>query len=267
VVVQDGDDVGPVAKLVVVYVADVRAPELVPPARREGHLPLLLHRPSRLLQAVELAVEGEDAPAGAGAEVDADLRERGVYPELPEVRILLEAPDRLHRLQGDLADPGRPAVRSVLQAFGSLLGPPLEDPVDGGGADPEVAGDGLDAPAVGVQRDHRRAAVTALGDLVVGREAAHEPKRYGLLREDALDRLTGRAAPEAHVADARDLVRVEAGVLGLEIDDEATHARRQPPALGRLGAEEALHALRLEAGGPAPQRATGGRPGLPGSLV
>ena len=98
VVVQHGDDVRPAPDLVVVRVTDVRAPELVPPARREEHLPLLLGRTFRLLQAVELAVEGEDAPAGPGAQVYADLREGGVNPELPEVRVLLKAPDRLHGL-------------------------------------------------------------------------------------------------------------------------------------------------------------------------
>ncbi len=43
--------------------------------------------------------------------------------------------------------------------------------------------------------------VPAFWDLVVRREAAHETERYGFLREHALHRLAGRAAPEAHVAD------------------------------------------------------------------
>src|SRR5215212_4914362 len=51
-------------------------------------------------------------------------------------------------------------------------------------------------------------------------------------------------------------------MLGLEVHDEPPHGGRQSPALGRLGAEEALHALRLEEDGLPPQRATRGRPGL-----
>src|SRR5687767_10899833 len=96
-------------------------------------------------------------------------------------------------------------------------------------------------------------------DLVVGREAAHEPQGHGFLREHALDRLAGRAPAKARVADAGDLVGFEAGVLGLEVHDEPPHCGRKPAAASRLRTEEAVHALRLEAGRPAPQRATGGR--------
>lgn len=138
-VVQDRDHVGPAAELVVVDVADVRAPELVAPACGEGHLLPLLGRPLGLLEAVKLAVEGEDAPAGPGAEVYADLGEGRVDAVLAEVGVSLEAPDRLDGLQRYLPDTGRPAVRPVLQTCGPLLGPALEDPVDGRPTDPEVA--------------------------------------------------------------------------------------------------------------------------------
>jgi hypothetical protein len=158
-------------------------------------------------------------------------------------------------------------VGFVLQTFRSLLGPPSQDPVDGGAADPEVAGDRLRAPAVGVQRHDRRTGVLPHGDLVVGWEASHEPQRYGLFREHALHRLAGGAPPEAHVADARELDRVEAGILGLQVHDETPDGGRQPLTLGRLRAEEALHPLRLEAGHLPPQRAPGGRPGLLGPPV
>jgi hypothetical protein len=67
VVLQYGDDVRPAAELVVVDVADVGASELVPSARREGHLSFLLGGTLRFLQTIELAVEGEDTPAGPGA--------------------------------------------------------------------------------------------------------------------------------------------------------------------------------------------------------
>jgi hypothetical protein len=69
--------------------------------------------------------------------VYAYLRERGVHPELAEVRVLLQAPFGGHCLEVHLAHPGRPAVGPVLQARKSLLDPPLQRPVDGSGADPK----------------------------------------------------------------------------------------------------------------------------------
>src|SRR5215213_6835515 len=50
----------------VVYVADVGGPVLVPPPRGEGHLALIFDRPLRFLQAVELAVGGQDGPQVLG---------------------------------------------------------------------------------------------------------------------------------------------------------------------------------------------------------
>ena len=172
-------DVGPAAYAVVVHVADVRAPVLVPAARGEGHLLLLLHWPLRPLQSVEFTVEGKYSSAGPRAQVYADLGEGGVDAELPEVRVLLEAADRLHGLQRHLPHSRWPAVRLVLETRRPFLGPPPEDPIDGGDADAQVAGDGLRAPAFGVQRHHGRTRVPALGYLVVGREAAHEPQGTG----------------------------------------------------------------------------------------
>lgn len=165
------------------------------------------------------------------------LSERGVDPELAEVRVLLKTADRLHRFERHLPDARGPAVGCVLQARRSLLDPPLEDPVDGGGAYAQVAGDRLRAPAIRVQRDHGRPTVPALGDLVVGREAAHEPQGYGLLLEDAPDRLVVRTPSEADVDGVGYLVEVEAGVLGLQIHGEPADRRRQLLPSGVLGAE------------------------------
>ena len=91
--------------------------------------------------------------------------------------------------------------------------------------DAQVAGDGLGAPALGVQRHHCRPALARLGNLVVGREAAHEPLGDGLLFEHPMDSLAVGAPAEAHVDRARDLVGVEARVLGLQVDDEPPRAR------------------------------------------
>jgi hypothetical protein len=118
-----------------------------------------------------------------------------------------------------------------------------------------------------VQRHHRPAALDGLFDLVVGRKASHHPERDGLLGEYALDGLAVGAPAEPDVADRGDLVGVEGCVLGLEVHDEAPDREWKPlPLLGSLRAEEALHALRLEAGGPALQGALGGRARLLGAL-
>jgi hypothetical protein len=85
---------------------------------------------------------------------------------------------------------------------------------------PQISGDGLHTPAFGVQRDHGPPALGGLRDLVVGREAAHEAQREGLLGEHTLDRLADGPPAEADVAGVRDFVRVEVRVLGLQVHDE-----------------------------------------------
>jgi hypothetical protein len=247
---------------VALQVAHVDAPELVPATRREGHLPLLLGRPLGLLQAVEGAVGGEDATAGPGAQVDADLGQGRVDPVLAEVRVPLQPPHGLHRPERDLPHAGRAAVGPILEAVGAFLRPPPQDAVDGRLMDAQVAGYGLGAPALGVEGHHGQPALAALRDLVVGREAPHHAQGDRFLRQDAPDALVVRAPSEEDVAGVGDLVEVEARVLGLEIHDEATNGRRQPPVLGPLGTEEALHAFRMEAGRPPLEGPLGGRAGL-----
>ncbi|MDQ3304084.1 MAG: hypothetical protein M3518_12155, partial [Actinomycetota bacterium] len=87
-----------------VEVADVRAPVLVASFGPERHLLFLFGRPSGFLQAVEPAVYGENAPHGAGAEVDADARQRGTHPELAEGGVLLQLPHGGVLLEADLPD-------------------------------------------------------------------------------------------------------------------------------------------------------------------
>jgi hypothetical protein len=125
VVLQDGDHVGPAAELVVIDVAHVGRPELVPAGGRERHLPLLFGWPPRLVQAVEGAIGGEDASTRPRAQVHADLGESRVDPEGAEVGIALETPDGFDGLQIHLANAGRPPVRPVLEALYALLDPPL----------------------------------------------------------------------------------------------------------------------------------------------
>jgi hypothetical protein len=191
--------------------------------------------------------------------VDADLAERRVDPEGAEVGVALQAPDGL---QVHLAHAGRPAVWPVFESLHALLDPPPQGPVDGGAVHPEVARDGLRAPTLGVQRDHGPSALGGLGDLVVGREAAHEPQGCGLLREHAPYSLAGGTPSEAHVAGVGDLVGVEARVLGLQVHDEAADGGGQAAAFGGLGAEGTLHPFGPEANDPALQRALRGRAGL-----
>src|SRR5215216_5434391 len=259
VVVQDGDDVEPARELEALEVADVRAPELVPSACGEGHLPLLLYRSLGLLQPVEGAVGGEDAPAGPRAEVYAYLGERGVDAVLPEVRVLLEPPHRLHRPERHPPHARRTAVRSILQALRSRLGPPPQDPVYCRLVDPHVARDGLRAPAFGVERDDREAPLAAFRDLVVRGEAPTHAQRHRLLGQDAADGLVVGTPAEEDVADVGYLVEVEARVLRLEVDDAATQRRRELAVPGAVGAEQALHALRLEAPRPALEGPLGSR--------
>src|SRR5215218_11050044 len=94
-----------------VEVANVHAPYLVPPAGLERHLLLLLGTPLRFFEAVELAVDSEDAPAGAGAEIDPQLRQCRRDAKLPELGVLLELPHLVHR----------PEVYLVLSTAGFVL--------------------------------------------------------------------------------------------------------------------------------------------------
>jgi hypothetical protein len=79
--------------------------------------------PSPRGEPVEGAVGGEDAPAGSRAQVDADLRERGMDPEGAEVGVLLQAPHGIYGLQVHLADARRPPVGPVFEALDALLDP------------------------------------------------------------------------------------------------------------------------------------------------
>src|SRR3712207_3942160 len=214
-------------------VPHVRGPVAVPPGGRERHRLGLTRRGLGLLQSVELAVERQDAPAGPGAEVDADLGQRRVDAELAEPGVLLEPPDGVHRRQGHLPHALGPAAAPVIEALRAFLDPPLERPVDGVAVDLEVPGDGLDGPPFGVEPHHGQPPLPWLGDLVVGRVAADHAQRQRLLLEDLLDRVTARSPPEARVADLRDLVEAEGRVFGLEVHDEAPQSGWQPPVLGR----------------------------------
>jgi len=105
-----------------------------------------------------------------------------------------------------------------------------------------------------VEREHRQPALAALGDLVIWRKAPRDPQGDRLFGQDAPDGLMVGSPAEEYVACVRDLkaeypdlVEVEFGVFRFEIDDEAAHRGREPAGSGMLGAEEALHAIRLEA--------------------
>ena len=118
-----------------------------------------------------------------------------------------------------------------------------------------------------MQRHHRPAALAGRFYVVVGREAAHHAQGDGLLGKHALYGLPVGTPAEPDVADGGDLVGVERRVLGLEVHDQPPKRGRQPfPPPGGLRAEEALHALRLEARSPALQSALGGGARLLGAL-
>src|SRR5215212_11937389 len=111
-----------------VEVANVHAPYLVPSTGLERHLLLLLGTPLRFFEAVELAVDSEDAPAGTGAEVDAQLRQSGGDAELPELRVLLQFSNLVHRPEVYLA---LSTAGFVLKAVDVLCDPLIQCPVDG----------------------------------------------------------------------------------------------------------------------------------------
>jgi len=106
----------------VVYVADVHAPDLVPPARLERHYLLLFGTPLWLLEAVELAVYGEDASAGAGTQVDPQPLQRCRDAKFAEFGVFLQLPHLVHGPQVRLACP---AAGFVLQTVYTLSDPLL----------------------------------------------------------------------------------------------------------------------------------------------
>jgi hypothetical protein len=143
----------------------------------------------------------------------------------------------------------------VREARLTFLDPAAQDPVDGRPADPHVGGYGLDAPAVQVQRHHRPPRLPHVFGLVVGLEEARELEWDDLLREDPARGVLAKPFPGADVDDVGDLVVVELRVLGLELHDHPADGRLKAAAPGtrggRIGCEEAHHAVFLEAIDPA----------------
>jgi hypothetical protein len=91
----------------------------------------------RAVEAIELAVEGENPPAGARAEIDPELLERGMNPKLPQFGVLLKLPyvadyveslvKGMNALDADncgsrSADRAAPSVLLVLAARSGMTG-------------------------------------------------------------------------------------------------------------------------------------------------
>src|SRR5215212_2911112 len=114
-----------------VYIAEVHAPDLVPPRGLEGHLLLFFGAPPGLLEAVELAVDGEDASTGARTQVNAQLLQRRRDAKLAELGVLLKLPHLVHRPKVHLAHAFAGLVLQAVYAFGDPL---LQRSVDGGAA-------------------------------------------------------------------------------------------------------------------------------------
>src|SRR3954470_22303045 len=180
-----------------------------------------------------------------------------MHPEGAQVGALLQAPHRFDGSEIHLAHAGRPTLGPVLEPLEPLLAPTPQCPVNGRLARPEVGGDALGRPPLGVQPDDGNPALARLVHLVVRAEAADHPEGSGLLREDPPDRMLGRTPAEPHVADPGDLAQAQSGPRGLEVDDEAPHGGRQLTGLGTLRIEEAAHALLVEALYPSVQRPLG----------
>ena len=185
-----------------------------------------------------------------------------MYAERAQLGVLLRAADEVHGCEVQLAHALRPAGRSVGKPLLAPFEPPADGAVDGHPAHLQVGGNGLHAPAVEVQRDHRLSRLLAVRGLVVGLEQAGELQRDDLLGDDPRRSVLAEPPARADVDDVRDLVVVERGVLGLEFDDHPPDRGLQPPAFGpvrgRVRSEEAQHAVTIEALDPAVHRALRG---------
>ena len=243
VVVEDGQAVDLEVAEVMVEVAEVHRPHLVAVLRRKRHGLRVPRRLGRLGQAVQLAIEGEDAPAGARAEVDTDLLQRRMDAELPEGGILLQP---RHGLDGRERLLGRRLVgpvRLVVQAGEVLAHPPPQDSVHGRPADLQVGGDTDLVPAFEMELQHGAPAGKRIRDGVIGREAASGAGWRRLLGQDAADGVMAQLMAEARPADGGDLAEVQRGVFAPEVDDGLANLLRDalmPLALRRwLQATEA----------------------------
>ena len=158
VVLQDRDAVDVAAAELVVEVAQVDRPVLVPTVGLEGHRLRLVRLALGPAQAIELPIPGQDPPAGAGAQLDPQLHQRGMDPELAQLGVDLELADRVHRRQVGL--PGRVLGASVAcpPARDPFLDPALQRRVDRRRGGLQIARDAGDVPALGMQPDDRRAA-------------------------------------------------------------------------------------------------------------
>src|SRR5215216_287380 len=216
------------------YVAEVHAPDLVPPRGLEGHLLLFFGAQEGLLEAVELAVDGEDASTGARTQVNAQLLQRCRDAKLAELGVLLKLPHLVHRPKVHLAHAFAGLVLQAVYAFGDPL---LQRSVDGGAAGLQIAGDAFDVPALGVQRHDGQTALFGLFYLVVGLEAAKHPHGRGPRFEYPSHRPAVRPLAETDVANGGYLVDPHRGVLGLEVQDEPADFRVQSaaPRGGLLG--------------------------------
>jgi hypothetical protein len=126
--------------------------------------------PLWLIQLVEITVGPQDPADGPDAQMYAGLLQGRLHPECAELRVLLQAPHRVHRPEIHLPDTFRPPALAVLESLRTLLDPTSEHPVDGGTVHLEVPGYALVRPPLVVQRDERFSALPGFGDLVVGLE-------------------------------------------------------------------------------------------------
>src|SRR5215218_2746569 len=225
-VLQDGDHIHFLAafgqltrRQVMVYVADVHAPDLVPSRGLEGHLFLLFFGSSfGLFQTVELAVCGKYSPACARAEIVSKLRQRHRDPELPEFGVLLELPHLVHSAQVHFSCSTARLVFQTVYAFGNPL---LQSPVNRGAVSLQVAGDALYVPALEVQRHDDKPTLGSALYLVVGLEAPEHPYGRGVSFDDSPHRPAIRSFTETDVTDRGYLVVPHRRVLALEAEDES----------------------------------------------
>ena len=197
---------------------------------REGHRLLLMGLRRRGAgQAIERPIQGEDTTAGARREMDTELGQGGVNPELAQLRVGLEVSDRGHRLEVHLACRVLGGMRLVVKPAHAFGNPALEHLIDARPRGLQVCGDRRDGPALGMQAHHGEAPLGWVGDLLIGRVAPAGPRRRPALGQDALDRVRAGAAAEPDVADGGQFVRAEPAVRSLPVPSPTS--ARLPPAL------------------------------------
>src|SRR6266581_166495 len=105
--------------------------------------------------------------------------------------------------------------------------PSLQNVVDGRSRGLHVGTNGRYRPALGMELDHRSAALIAIGDLPIRGKASCGNRWWWSRSEHVLNRVMRGASAKAHIADSGNFMWAKIRVLGLKINNQLTHIRRE----------------------------------------